>query len=224
MKVFDNQNMLVVMANIIFFIVVQTLFFRFVATGQFINVMSGKVDILNEYIKYDSNAKSKVKAFVESDQVQEILVKAHIEKKARNAKNTASILKWIGPILLVFTAILIYYVVRVAQTKVWTSTDSVMLSLVAFAYLTELIFYFTIVKQYQFYGDHKIYSTYYDGVINETLKKINIDDDSNDSNNTDSNSNTTSVDTESLISSIEGSMSDIVDKSMSMGGNKVISM
>lgn len=240
--VFDPNNMLVVVANVIFFIVVQTLFFRFVATRQFLNVISNKVGIFNEYLKYDPETSEKVKEYVNTDDTKNAHVAGKEEKKKRNKKNTVLILKWIGPVLMIALGFLIYYIVQVAKQSTWSMVDGSMLSLVVLAYSTELLFYFLIVRQYEFYGDQELYSAYYNGMANRIMEKSDMNSKglsgmvkdaiaskmSSFDPDTDTNTNTSktvvsnietvdSIDTNtnSLMESVEENMSETSDLSVS---------
>ena len=52
-KLMNGKNLIVVFCNVIFFIVVQTLFFKFIASKQFNVVLADKVGIINELAKQE---------------------------------------------------------------------------------------------------------------------------------------------------------------------------
>lgn len=172
-EIFRLSNMIIMFSNILFFIVVQTLFFKYIASKQFEIVLEDKVDILNEYLKYDEQQKEKIKVYMEKEETKELIKKGNEQEKKRDKLNNNLIMKWIG---IPFIIVLIIFIASVGrlklQGKYWTKIHTGLLLLVVTAYLTELFIYFGIVKQYQFYGDQKIYSTLYNNLyeLNELNK------------------------------------------------------
>lgn len=176
MGIFTPPNMIITFANIIFFIVVQTLFFKFVASKQFNNVLGNKVGIFNTYVKYNPQFKAAVEEFLGSDQVKAIEEAAKTQEKERNAANNDLIKSWIGIPLVVAVVILLIFIWLLFKQSTdsgnaWSSIDTAILTLVVGAYATELMFFFGIVRRYEFYGDQQIYSRLYDGIHNNINRK-----------------------------------------------------
>lgn len=164
-NVFDSANMIVVLSNVIFFIVVQTMFFKYVASKQFNIVLEDKAGIVGEYLKYDPNANEKFRRFKNSEQVKIIKQNAKKQEALREKENAESTMMWIGIPLLVIGAFLIFFVIKLFyKQEHWDTTDTMLLSFVVFAYLIEVVFYLGIVRQYQFYGDQSIYSNVYNTI------------------------------------------------------------
>lgn len=164
-ELFRLSNMVVMFSNILFFIVVQTLFFKYVASKQFEIVLEDKVNILNEYLKYDKEQKEKIKIYMEKKETIELIKKGNEQKEKREKLNNNVIIRWIA---IPFIIVLIIFIASIGRLKIqgkyWTKIHTGLLLLVVTAYLTELFIYFGIIKQYQFYGDQKIYSTLYNNL------------------------------------------------------------
>jgi len=161
-KVFDGKNLIVVFANVIFFIIVQTLFFKYIASKQFNVVLADKVGIANELAKYDPFTSKQIYKYVKSDEAKELKNKALELSKTREKMNIERIKKWIGPPLIAAVCLLLLSVFKMAKQgpdKKWSGVDWVLLSFVLGAYGTEILFYLGIVRKFNFYGDLQIFDT-----------------------------------------------------------------
>lgn len=171
-KVFAPANLIVIFANVMFFMIIQTLFFRYIASKQFNVVIRDKANIMNEYLKYNKEASKEYDVYKNSKEVNEIKKNAKKQFKERDGINIDNTKTWIG---IPFSIVLFILVVLVGmifynKNNTWDSVDTVLLSLVVLAYATEVIFYIGLVRQYQFYGDQSIYSGLYD-TISERVDK-----------------------------------------------------
>lgn len=179
-KTFTGANTLTVLANIFLFIFVQTGFFYFVASKQFNNVLESKIDILNLYLKSSPSTRQQVKDFLQSNEVKEIQKLAKEQEIKRTKMNKNLIKRKMLPLLLLVTALIvvIIYMMMVNKNNSWSTfgvTEQVLLGLVLTAYVTEIMFFFGIVKKYEFYGDYRIMNTFYKS-IKEYLNKIGVTD------------------------------------------------
>lgn len=164
-NIFKSDNMIIILANIIFFMTIHTLFFRYIASNQFASVLRDKADIFEVYLKYDPELARKYKILKSSDSVKRIANLAHLEEMKRNKINFLSMLIWTGiPITLVSLIMLIFIVMLFREKNgslPWDKSDTVLLSFVVFAYITEIISYYIIINKYQFYGDQELCSDIY---------------------------------------------------------------
>ena len=53
----------------------------------------------------------------------------------------------------------------------WTDNDWAGISLVVFAYFTEILFYLIVVTQYNFYTDSKMYYKIFDSIMKNQKSK-----------------------------------------------------
>ena len=179
-KTFTGANTLTVLANIFLFIFVQTGFFYFIASKQFNNVLESKIDILNLYIKSSPTTREQIKNFLNSDEVKEIQKLAKEQEIKRTQMNKDLIKQKMLPLLLFVTALIvvIVYMMMANKNNSWSTfglTEQVLLGLVLTAYVTEIMFFFGIVKKYEFYGDYRIMNTFYKS-IKEYLNKVGVTD------------------------------------------------
>jgi len=188
-ELFESSNMIVILANVVFVIIVQIIFFRYVVSKQIDMILESKATIIQEYLKHDPIAKSNYIAFATSDVVRDIEDSAKKEADLRDEDNLMTTLMWIGVPLVLTVALFMFYVIRMlVKEHDWDSVDTILLCFVIFAYITDFTFYFTVIRQYQFYGDHAIISNMYKILktkvnsepitpegrkVQELLKKIN---------------------------------------------------
>lgn len=170
-QVFESANMIVLLSIIIFFMVVQTLFFKYVASKQFNIVLEDKANIVGEYLKHDPAANEKFRQFKNSEKVKSIEKAAKEQEAIREKDNMASTLKWIGLPLLIAVLFLIFFIGKLYfKSEEWDTVDTMLLSFVVFSYVVEVLFYVGVVKQYQFYGDQAIYDNLFHNVSNNVNK------------------------------------------------------
>lgn len=171
--IFKPSNMIVVFANIIFFMVVQTLFFRYVASKQFDIVLTNKAQIVADYLQYDKDAALKYQYFKSSEQAAKIREEAEKQQKQRDDDNFNSMLKWIGiPVFIaVFIMIVFISMIFIKDNEEWDNVDTILLSFVFCAYIAEILFYLGIVNKYEFYGDQSIYSNLYQEISDNVNKE-----------------------------------------------------
>lgn len=179
-KTFTGANTLTVLANIFLFIFVQTGFFYFIASKQFNNVLESKIDILNLYIKSSPSTREQIKNFLNSDEVKEIQKLAKEQEIKRTQMNKDLIKQKMLPLLLFVTALIvvIIYMMMSNKNNSWSTfglTEQILLGLVLTAYVTEIMFFFGIVKKYEFYGDYRIMNTFYKS-IKEYLNTVGVTD------------------------------------------------
>ena len=93
MSVFNSTNMIITWSNIIFFIIVQTLFFKLVASKQFVLLLENKVGIVNTLQKYNTNINQQITHYINSDETVLLSEIAKQQEKERNKKNWGLIIK-----------------------------------------------------------------------------------------------------------------------------------
>ena len=169
-EIFAVPNMIILISNVIFFIIVQTWFFTNYASKQINTVVEDKLNVLNEYLKYDTSVRQNIANYKKSDEYKNIQKKSIDNSNWRDEQNWKATKKYISPVLLFFVACLIIYISILVfpgiKTTPWKGPDWAVLSLVVFAYTTELFFYFGMVRQYIFYGDHAITHKLYENLEN----------------------------------------------------------
>lgn len=150
-----RNNLIVIFLNVIFFMIVQTLFFNFVASQQYLNVLKSKVDIINILIDKDPDFKQSVSEFKKEWLEQKTDISKKQEEERRIQNNLLSRQYSFNYIVL---AIIIFFaiILPMKSKDSWSSVDTLNVIFVILAYSTELLFFFFIVKKYEFVGDNYI--------------------------------------------------------------------
>ena len=155
-----------------FFMVVQTLFFYYIASKQVDNIIISKVNVLNTYMKFDNDVKTKTCDYLKSDKYKTEIEQANFRESKRNKLNKILIFKelkyfYIGVAILIFAAIIFSVILKQKPFDLLTLA-------VLGAFTTELLFFFGMVQNYQFIGDLEIVNTLYNNIkkrYNNNLSK-----------------------------------------------------
>jgi hypothetical protein len=153
------------MANVLFFMVVQTLFFILVASNQYEEVLMGKLDMVKNFVKRNPEIEKNLKKMKEKNliELEEI---ANKQKTERKKINDELIWSKCGIPILIGIAVLFLIIFFMKPDRDWNSVDNLGLIFVTLAYSTELLFFFFIVRKYEFVGDQHIVSTFTRGILN----------------------------------------------------------
>jgi hypothetical protein len=179
----NENDWFIVFANVLFFMVVQTAFFYFIASKEYEDVIVSKLDIVKRYASKNDTFKTLLNIYKNKylgDNKQEI----DKQTKEREHKNKKLTIEYCGIPILIVTGILLLLLVG-TKTKVlsklhinnqvvnnllkptkWNEYDNLGIVLVVMAYVTELLFFFLIVKKYEYVGDNYIYNNIFKSITN----------------------------------------------------------
>ena len=169
--VLDPRNLIVMLANVMVFMAVQTLFFDKVASRQFDEVLKDKTGIYTTWVSLDDFRTASLRAKLARDDstIRNKRAEAMDQAQRRDRDNWALFARKVGVPLAVVAIVVVGLVVVMFRRKTpWTTLDTTMLSLVLAAYVTELLFFFGIVRRYEFYSDQEIYFN----ILNETENRL----------------------------------------------------
>lgn len=150
-----HNDWIIIFVNVIFFVVVQTLFFRFIASKQYENVLKQKVEILKIYADKFPSEKKRIHKLIEK-YLKENNELINQQYKTRNQKNLALEDLYCWNFLKVIVALLV--ITMFLNKQPWNPVYTLGLIFVVLGYTTEILFFFLIVKRYEFVGDHHISS------------------------------------------------------------------
>ncbi len=159
----DRNDLIPVLANVIFFVIVQTLFFKYVASKQYEVVLQSKLDFVKTICDNDPYLKYKIYEFRDK-YLQENKNIAKQQENNRNEKNIKLFYMYSGIPFFIFTLMLLHIIFIMKSKRKWNDVDTLSLLFVTLAYCTELFFFFFIVRKYEFVGDHYIISDVIDKI------------------------------------------------------------
>jgi|APSaa5957512535_1039671.scaffolds.fasta_scaffold62950_2 hypothetical protein len=164
------KNLSIAVLNILFFIVVQYLFFTIVAAKQLNKVIENKIGLVNEYLALNDAEKILVSKNIHSPKNEQINNIAKKQENQRDSMNSQLFKQRILPLIIVLIIAVItlfYFVYQNRDNNDGGQIDfsyKLGIGLIAGAYVTELLFFFGIVRQYIFAGDHTLIDTLYNGI------------------------------------------------------------
>jgi hypothetical protein len=160
----DRNDLIPVISNVIFFVVVQTLFFKYVASKQYENVLESKLDFVKTICDNDPFLRDKIYK-IRDDYLSTNKDLVENQQNKRDEKNKQLYYSYSGIPFFIFLLMLLHLLFMVKSKRDWNEVDTLSLLFVTLAYCTELFFFFFIVRKYEFVGDHQIISDIIDNSI-----------------------------------------------------------
>jgi hypothetical protein len=161
----NENDWVIILTNVLFFTIVQILFFKFVASKQYENVLVSKLDIIKRYSQKNPDFKELIdknkQNFLETNNID-----IQKQRKEREKKNYKLIIDYCSkPIAISIFALILILVIsktdmfssilNIKKTN-WNDVYTLGLIFVLLAYGTEILFFLFIVKKYEFVGDFYI--------------------------------------------------------------------
>jgi hypothetical protein len=178
----NENDWVIALSNVLFFMVVQMFFFIFIASKQYEEVIISKLDIIKKYGEKNMPFKFLLHSYKNNylENNEDEINKETNERKDNNMNLTYD---YCGlPIIIVSTIIVLLVVLtktnlieklKISNVKVkdmtkktvWNQYDTFGLLLVLLAYSTEILFFYFVVKKYEFVNDNTIYNTLFKNVF-----------------------------------------------------------
>lgn len=156
--IIKTNDWIIILMNLVFFMIVQTYFFRYIASKQYENVLSNKLGlfqtILNKNPQYKQLIKTYKNKYLEKNQT--LVQQQYLQRQLVNQKLEQKYC-WT---FIHYTNIFILLLFLFTRQK-WTSIHTLGVIFVILGYVVELLFFFFIVQPYQFIGDHFLLSQIY---------------------------------------------------------------
>lgn len=162
---FDRNDWLVILANVLFFMVVQTLFFKYVASQQYEDVLVSKLEMIKLAMQKNPAFKRQILE-LKKDYQQKYQKLAKEQEAKREIINRDLTWKYCTQLIVFTVAVFVGIAVFVKSKRGWEDIDSLNMLFVTLAYSTELFFFFFIVRKYEFVGDNYI--------LTNVLQKITV--------------------------------------------------
>jgi hypothetical protein len=167
----NRNDWIVIFSNVLFFMVVQTFFFRYVVSKQYENVLVSKLQMVKTLVSKNESVKQQVEEFKQNTiaKYKDIAVEKEIKRNIENKKLT---FQYCWSLIIIVTTILtglaIYSIYgHLSGSHKWTLPDTLNILFVLLAYSTEVFFYFFIVRKYEFVGDNYIITNVLQHKLNE---------------------------------------------------------
>ena len=145
-----RNDFIPIFMKVMFFMAIQTIFFLYVASKQFENVLIDKINIIKVLSENNPYIKSLIQNYKNSyisNKNFDIII------SERERYNNEILLIYCGIPMIIISIILLYIIFFMKSDKAWNNVDTLSLFFVTVAYLTELFLFFCIITQYIFIGD-----------------------------------------------------------------------
>jgi hypothetical protein len=168
----DKNEVFLIFINIIIFMIIQTLFFKFIISNEYEHLIKEKLNTVNHYIDQDQEVKDMIINY-KQNKIEILRDKALEQEKIRNKQNIFLYLYYcIIPILLVIFLFIVIIILNnksliFKNSKNFEGIDYFNFGLILLVYIPNMIIFFFVVKKYQFIGNIDILSTIYNNIINK---------------------------------------------------------
>jgi hypothetical protein len=171
---FNSYTWINILLTVLFFIIVQTLFFLYIVSKQYDSVILAKAEL----IKLMAENNNKFKLYIDTikeENIEELERNAAIANARRYELNKELVIKYcfipanvVGGLLLLT---ILYSLFNFKGPK-WTYIETISLFLIITSYLTELYFFFFIVKKYEMVGDIEILYNVSNSISQNAAKQL----------------------------------------------------
>lgn len=158
---FDPLNMIPVFLNLVVFMCVQITFFWFVASRTVTDAFIEKARYIHDLMRRDSTLNASLMAYLFNPVTAEEIPKIAAEqKRRRDEANFQLVITTLGPPIGAALGVLVLlFIIMMFRGQRLTKIDFFLLSLVIFAFSTELVFFFVLVRNYIYLGDLQFINT-----------------------------------------------------------------
>lgn len=151
----DKYGIMVIVLNILIFFILQFLFFYFIIQNQYTELLRDKANILISMMKKDQPLNIFIKSNILSN-YNIIKLDAKINKILRDKVNYKLIINYIVLPIMILIGTLIFVLITFRINRSWNMNDTLSVFMIILAYVTEIYYYFMIVKKYPHIGDIQI--------------------------------------------------------------------
>ncbi len=165
--VFSPPNLIVVFANVLSFVLLETLFFWFVASNAIGAVVQDKATVVAYFAGQKRSTREALISELENEyNTQTIPSVAAKQLRQREEQNFHLVLTHIAPVAVTMVImIIVLYMAMKWKGKPFTRIDTFLLGMVLFAFSTEIYFYITVTSQIVYVGDNELMAEVYKSLI-----------------------------------------------------------
>lgn len=176
----DPSNLLVVVANVFAYIILQTVFFWFIASNSVNYVLEDKAGLVHTFFSQRDSTERMMRAYLDNPLNTEYLPSiAARQKEERDAQNWELVKTYIMPVAVVLlVALVVIRGVMFFRRQPLTRIDMFLLFLVLGAFTTELYFFLTVSSQLTYIGDGEITWTLYSALKRVAERIVEVSPDS----------------------------------------------
>jgi len=152
------NDWIIILANVLFFMLVQTYFFKYIAAQQYEYVLETKLQTFKTLAKYNPEFAYALQHVKQESLKKLEQVAAQQRKQREEINNELEFTYCWQPIIVVSSVIALLVISLYLKKQAWTKVDSANLLFVVLAYSTELFIFFFIIRKYVFIGDINLWT------------------------------------------------------------------
>jgi hypothetical protein len=143
-------DFVLILTNVLVFIVVQTLFFKFIMSRLIIKIVRKNIQKIKHLIPNNIDIK------IDDAELQ--------QNKLENEKINLDIIikNIVYPIIGVILLIILLVLLSIFKKQKWNSYHYILLGMIIFAYITEFLIYFLVVNKYEYLNIYQAIKTILD--------------------------------------------------------------
>lgn len=150
----SKADWIIIISTVLFFMIIQTLFFKYEASIQYQTVIESKLDVARILSKRNVHVEEFIKK-LKSDST--MLKEIHDQQQSKRQLHNDTLTLYYCWIPIIITVSILLLILATGNIK-WSSSNNMGLFFVFLSYITELIFFFFVVQKYEFVGDEYIIS------------------------------------------------------------------
>ena len=163
----NTSSLIIVLSNILSFMIIQIIFFWEIASNNIDRIIDDKSQLIILLAQQFPDLEFAINNFTYSPEFQIIKYQAIQDSQNRYNFNLNLIWNWMLPPLCSILGILIFVcILELCWIKKFDKSDFLILAMVFFCFVTEVIFYFTVIYRSEIISDME--------VINLLLNNVNI--------------------------------------------------
>ena len=157
-SLFDPLNLLLILANLLVFVVVETYFFWNIASKTVDNVVNTKGRFVANVVKNKPDTHSAMLFYLDTPaNTTELIEKTNQQRKEREDQNWELVKSMIAPAVYIIGGVCaLVSLALIARRETVTSVDLFLLFCVVGAFSTEVVFYLLVITQLEYIGDAQI--------------------------------------------------------------------
>ena len=163
--VLEPTNMFTTSLNIFLFVSLLFLWFWFIGTQQLKYVIYEKMDQVNNIIKNDPIISKSVDLYLDTiKEDTKFIEKVRNDIIERNEYNLDIVYKYFGIPILILLSIVLFYGVNIFINfpNKWKIEQNILVILMILAFVTEIIFYFVVIRKFQYVSNSTIIKSVFD--------------------------------------------------------------
>lgn len=151
-QAFDPINSVITIVNLELFVILMVLWFWYIGSQQLYSVIDSNVKDINNIVENSPALDLSLQVFIETTKNDtELINQAKIDVEEKNKQNIKLFRIYFLPIILSLFFLLIILIIRLYRSKCkWGGREWLLVVLMILAFVTEIIFYFIVIKGFHY--------------------------------------------------------------------------